>query len=84
MRIPPGKLSTRVRNIAKWMPVETTHVQGVHYRILYFFHGNTAAVVSHGLVKESAVPSKEIERAMDRKARFESNPVKHIYAKEQR
>jgi phage-related protein len=27
-------------------------LQGVHYRLLYFFHGNVAAVVSHGIVKE--------------------------------
>ncbi len=58
-------------------------LQGIHYRILYFFHGNTAAVISHGIVKESAVPPKEIEKAMERKAKFESNPVKHTYAKEQ-
>ncbi|HTS78080.1 MAG TPA: type II toxin-antitoxin system RelE/ParE family toxin [Bryobacteraceae bacterium] len=29
---------------------------GVHHRILYFFHGATAAVVSHGLEKERVVP----------------------------
>lgn len=57
-------------------------LQGAHYRILYFFHGNTAAVISHGIVKESAVPSKEIEKAMERKARFESNPVKYTYTME--
>src|ERR1700746_1948011 len=34
----------------------------VNYRMLYFFHGRTAAVVSHGLVKEAEVPSKEIEK----------------------
>ena len=58
-------------------------LQGIHYRMLYFFHGNTAAVVSHGIVKESAVPPKEIERAIERKKEFESNPAKHSYAKEQ-
>ena len=58
-------------------------LQGIHYRILYFFHGTTAAVISHGIVKESAVPPKEIEKAMERKAAFESNPAKHTYAKEQ-
>lgn len=30
--------------------------QGVHRRILYFFHGSIAAVVSHGLAKERVVP----------------------------
>ena len=34
---------------------------GVHHRILYFFHGAMAAVVSHGLVKERVLPSKEID-----------------------
>ncbi len=27
----------------------------VNYRMLYFFHGNVAAVVSHGLVKEDPI-----------------------------
>lgn len=26
-------------------------LQGINYRILYFFHGNVAAVLSHGIVK---------------------------------
>lgn len=52
-------------------------LQGVHLRILYFFHGSAAAIVSHGIVKERAVPPKEIERAIERKNRFEANPAKH-------
>lgn len=52
---------------------------GVHYRILYFFHGAIAAVVSHGLAKERAVPPREIDRAVERKKRFETNPSKHTY-----
>ena len=52
---------------------------GVHYRILYFFHGGAAVVVSHGLVKERVVPPKEIDRAVERKKRFEANPAKHTY-----
>ena len=52
---------------------------GVHHRILYFFHGAMAAVVSHGLVKERVVPLKEIDYAVERKKRFEANPAKHIY-----
>jgi len=35
-------------------------MQGIHYQVLYFFHGAVAAVVSHGIVKESAVPSQEL------------------------
>jgi len=57
-------------------------LQGVHYRILYFFHGAVAAVVAHGIVKESAVPPSEIDRAVERKKRFEANPAKHRQAEE--
>jgi hypothetical protein len=46
---------------------------------LYFFHDAIAAVVSHGLVKERAVPPKEIDRAVERKKRFEANPARHTY-----
>lgn len=54
-------------------------LQGINYRILYFFHGEIAAVLSHGIVKESAVPPKEIDRAIERKKRFEQNPRKHTH-----
>ena len=51
----------------------------VNYRILYFFHGNIAVVLSHGLVKENRVPPKEIDRARERKATFDANPAQHTY-----
>lgn len=54
----------------------------VQYRILYFFHGRQAAVVSHGIVKEAAVDPKEIERAIKRKQNFELNPARHTVEKE--
>lgn len=54
-----------------------TSLLGVNYRILYFFHGTVAAIVSHGIVKQRIVPRKEIERAIERKRRFEANPAKH-------
>lgn len=54
-------------------------LQGVNYRILYFFHGRAAAVLAHGLVKERVVPSREIELALTRKRRFEQNPERHTY-----
>src|SRR5580698_5017325 len=57
-------------------------LQHVNYRILYFFHGRTAAVISHGLVKEDEVPSKEIQKAIERKRRFEQNPNAHTYMEE--
>jgi len=52
-------------------------LQGTQYRVLYFFHGAVAAIVSHGIVKERAVPPREIDRAIERKKRFEANPAKH-------
>jgi phage-related protein len=51
----------------------------VNYRMLYFFHQNVAAVVSHGLVKEREIPSREIDRAVLRKERFEKNSTAHSY-----
>ena len=38
-------------------------LRAVQHRVLYFFHGAMAAVVSDGLVKER-VPPKEIDRAV--------------------
>ena len=52
---------------------------GVHYRILYFFQGHDAIVVSHGLTKESKVPAAEIERATKRMQRFRSDPRRHTF-----
>ena len=57
-------------------------LQGINYRILYFFHGRTVAVLSHGLVKEKRVPPKEIGLAVERKARFEADPEAHTYREE--
>ncbi|MDF5716350.1 MAG: type II toxin-antitoxin system RelE/ParE family toxin [Rhizonema sp. NSF051] len=57
--------------------------QGIQYRILYFFHGNTAAVLSHGIVKEREVPPKEIDRAIERKKKFEKNPEAHTYTQQE-
>lgn len=57
-------------------------LQGVHYRVLYFFHGTVAAILSHGIAKERTIPSKEIERAIERKKRFESEPARHSLSEE--
>jgi phage-related protein len=54
-------------------------LRSVHYRILYFFHGNVAAVVSHGVVKERAVPSREIDLAARRKEAFGRDPSGHTF-----
>lgn len=57
-------------------------LQGINYRILYFFHGRTAAVLSHGLVKERRVPSREIDLAVERRKRFEAAPAAHTHREE--
>jgi len=51
--------------------------QSVNYRMLYFFHQRTAAIVSHGLVKEKEVPPKEIDLAIRRKRLFEADHKAH-------
>ncbi len=53
--------------------------RGVNYRILYFFVGKNVVIVSHGLQKESEVPAVDIDRALERKKRFEEDPVAHTY-----
>jgi len=57
-------------------------LQRVNYRMLFFFHGKTAAVVSHGLVKEDRVPPKAIDWAVERKRKFEANPALHTHRAE--
>jgi phage-related protein len=54
-------------------------LQGIHYRILYFFHGNVAAVLSHGIIKEDRVPPIEIDRAIQRRKNFELNQKAHTH-----
>src|SRR5437667_10268478 len=52
-------------------------LRGINYRMLYFFHGHIAAVISHGLVKERQVPPVEIDRAIRRMKQFLKNPTGH-------
>lgn len=40
--------------------LRATH-RGLHYRMLYFFSGKDFVVVSHGIIKERAVPTQEIQ-----------------------
>jgi phage-related protein len=54
-------------------------LQGVNYRMLYFFHRREAVVVSHGIVKERIVPPREINLAVKRKAQFAANPRAHSH-----
>lgn len=59
-------------------------LQGIHYRMLYFFYDKSAVVVSHGLVKDKKVPSKDIDLAVVRKHCFEMNPENHTFKEELR
>lgn len=52
-------------------------LQGIHHRILYFFHGQAIVVLSHGLVKERVVPTGDIDKALERKRQFELRPLRH-------
>jgi len=47
--------------------------------MLYFFYGRIAAVLAHGLVKESDVPQRDIELAIRRKRNFELDPDRHTH-----
>lgn len=52
-------------------------LQGIQYRILYFFH-DKLGVISHGLIKEEEkVLSKDIDLAVERRERFRKNPSRH-------
>ena len=53
-----------------------------NYRILYFFHGRPAAVLSHGVIKEDRVPANEIDRAINRKYQFNGYPARHTFAED--
>lgn len=54
----------------------------VNYRILYFFHGRQAAILTSGFTKEDKVPPKEIARAVERRSKFLKNPKTHTYERE--
>ncbi len=51
----------------------------VNYRILYFFHGRNVAILAHALTKEDKVPDADLERAIQRRRLYESNPQKYTY-----
>jgi phage-related protein len=53
--------------------------QGVHYRMLYFFHGTSVVVLTHGVVKEQEVPTEEIDRALRAKDAFVRDPSTHTF-----
>lgn len=53
--------------------------RNVNYRILYFYHGRNVALLASGLTKEKRVPPAEIDRAIERKRRYEADPEAHVY-----
>ncbi len=55
--------------------------QGIHYRMLYFFH-RQQAVIWTGIVKESRVPDIQIERAIKARQYFEASPATHTYTED--
>jgi phage-related protein len=57
-------------------------LRGINHRILYFFHGRTAAVLSHGLVKRRVIPPRQIDLAVHRKTEFERDRARHTYREE--
>lgn len=54
----------------------------INYRMLYFFHGRKAAIVTHGFAKEGKIPPREIKLATDRMERFKADPEKHSYRRD--
>ncbi len=53
--------------------------EGINYRILYFFHQGVGAILVHSIIKESAVPNKDIDLAILRKDKFRADPERHTY-----
>jgi phage-related protein len=56
--------------------------QGVHYRMLYFFHGRSVVVLTHGVVKEREVRKEEIDRAVRARDLFVRDPSTHRFKPE--
>lgn len=52
-------------------------LQGIQYRILYFFHGQNAIIISHGIVKKQQVPNKKIDVAIQNRYLYLENPALH-------
>ncbi len=56
--------------------------QRVNYRILYFFHGLQAVVLTHALTKRDTIPERDINLAIHRKQAYSQYPDKHTFVKE--
>ena len=51
----------------------------VNYRVLYCFHGRTAAVLCLGVTKEDVVDPADVDRAALFGRRFVADPAGHTY-----
>ena len=51
----------------------------MNYRILYSFIGRQVVLLTHGIVKESRVPSNEIGVALYYRAKWKADPKTHTY-----
>jgi phage-related protein len=54
----------------------------VNYRILYFFHGRNIAILANALTKEDKLRNAEMNRALRRKAMYESDPSAYSFEEE--
>jgi len=50
-----------------------------NYWILYFFWETTAVVVLNGIAKGGSILPGDIDKAANRKSKFEANPVLHAF-----
>lgn len=53
--------------------------QQVNYRILYAFYAGGIAVLAHGCTKEREVDDADIDRAIERRKWFASDPATYTY-----
>ena len=50
--------------------------------VFYKDDDGQAAILASGIIKEREVPPQEIDRAIERKRRFEEDPAKHTYSED--
>jgi phage-related protein len=53
----------------------------VNYRLLYGFHDQEVAVLTHGVVKHDVVPDADIDLARRRLDAYSDNPQEHTYVR---
>ena len=53
-------------------------IGNVHYRALYCFYGQNAALLTHGFSKTGAVPPAQINKAIEYRKRVLADPDSHI------